>query len=767
MRGAEKMIEQYRKQASDIVAQMTMDEKLHMCTGNSYWTTYPLERFGIKECVMSDGPHGIRKVKERDHLGQAVNERATGFPTSVTMGATWNKELLYEVGEAIGKECQNLGVHILLGPAVNMKRSVLGGRNFEYISEDPILAGKLAAEMVKGLQDQGIAACVKHYACNNSETQRMTLNAVIDKRTLHEYYLKVFETIVKESHPLSVMGAYNKVNGTYACENKELLIDILREQWGFNGITISDWLAVEEPVNAINNGLNIEMPHNPLSYDKLREGYRSNTLDEKELNQRVEEIIALMLLLQKNEQPQSVEWEKHKKVAQRVASEGMVLLKNNNNILPLDIDQISTIGIIGDFAVHPRTQGGGSSKVVAEEHENLLQAIRRMSQGKIDVKYAQGYNLDGTTSEELLEEAGRIVSECDQVIILVGLPESYESEGYDRTTMKMPQGHLDLISTICDIREDVVVILSNGAAIELPFISRVDAVIETWLLGQESIDVIANLIMNHVQPSGRLPETFPLSLADDSAGVHLAVEEGVQYYNERMLVGYRHYDTYEKEVTFPFGYGLSYTEFAYGDFQISKKEITEKDHVRISLKVKNIGNYEGYAVVQLYVGNLQRERLHPKKELKDFQKILLQVGEEQEIVFTLTKEAFECYSDVFEAWIVEKGSYEIMIGTSSQDILRKETVVMELEEIKERKLEFQSTLEEWLNHSKGRVLAETMLSEYTGFGMITGKRAFSDLLPFVQQIMLEMPMPRLVISSNGSFAEEELKEMLLKIEEEK
>ena len=371
-----------RQHAKAIVNAMTLEEKVQLCTGGTYWETHPVKRFGIGPCVMSDGPHGVRKVKGKDHLGQSVNERATGFPASVAMGATWNKDLLYETGQVLGRECQAVGVDLLLGPAVNMKRSVLGGRNFEYLSEDPVLAGKLGVQIVDGIQSTGTGACVKHFACNNSEANRMTVDVAVDQRTLHELYLKVFEIIVREASPLAVMGAYNKINGIYACEHKELLTDILRNQWGFDGFVLSDWLAVDECVKAVDAGLNLEMPSNPSVYEKLIQAVESGTLAEETLNQRVEELLTVILTLQKQRNPASISWDAHREVACKVAAQSMVLLKNEGNLLPIDWTQTKSLAVIGDFAVHPRTQGGGSSKVETEQEDNILTELSRRLRDK-------------------------------------------------------------------------------------------------------------------------------------------------------------------------------------------------------------------------------------------------------------------------------------------------------------------------------------------------------------------------------------------------
>lgn len=754
-----------KERAASILKELTLEEKAKLCTGHTYWTTFPLERFGISECVMSDGPHGVRKVKEKDHLGQAVNERATGFPTSVAMSATWNKKLLYETGQVLGRECQGIGVDILLGPAVNLKRSVLGGRNFEYFSEDPVLAGKLAASMVNGIQSTGTGACMKHFACNNSETNRMTVDVTVDERTLHELYLKVFEIIVKESHPAAVMGAYNKVNGHYACENKELLTEILREDWGFDGIVLSDWLAVDDCVKAVKAGLNLEMPSNPLTTKKLMEAVQKGELEEAELDKRVLELLTVILKLESQRNPKPIPWEEHKKAAEKVAAESIVLVKNEGNLLPFQWEKIRKAAVIGDFAVHPRTQGGGSSKVEAEQEETILEAIQRLAGEKTEILYAKGYEESGETNEQLLQGAVKAAEESDAVIVFAGLPESYESEGYDRSNMKMPEGHLELIQRIAAVRKDILVVLSNGSPVELPFLDSVDAVLEAWLLGQETAKALSDVIMNRKQPAGRMPETFPKTLEEEPAGYNFKVDENTLVYGERMLIGYRYYEKKKIKPAIPFGHGLSYTEFTYTNLTVSKEEITDQEQVQIEMDVTNTGNYPGFEVVQLYVSNQQKKRLHPEKELKDFEKIYLQPQETRHVCFTLDRESFQCYSRQAGSWLTEEGFYEILIGASSQDIRLRKTIRVSAEQPWIPKLTEKSTLEEWLAHPEGKPMAEEMLSKYRGFGMGNGRK-FEELSHFVQRIMLEMPMPRLVTASQGSFTEEELLSMAEKIKEE-
>lgn len=749
----------YLVKAKELVSQMTLDEKVHLCTGNSYWTTYPIERLNLPECVLSDGPHGIRKVTGKDHLGQSISEKATGFPTSSAMGSTWNKQLMYDIGEALGIECQSIGVDILLGPAINMKRSVLGGRNFEYFSEDPILCGQLAAEMVKGIQDQGVGACVKHYACNNSEFMRMTIDCIVDKRTLHEIYLKAFEIIVKTSNPVSIMGSYNKVNGTYACENTELLTDILRDQWGFEGIVLSDWLAVNDIAKSIDAGLNLEMPGNKNIIETLKASFTNGSL--KKLDERVTEMVCVILKLQDSRKRNTkIDWEKHDELSVRVACESAVLLKNNASTLPISCEKTKKIAVLGEFAKFPRSQGGGSSKVLSSDDKNAFNELVKLADGKTEFLYSAGYNSEGDTTDELIKDALNTAKDCDKIIIFAGLPESYESEGYDRTSIAMPDGHNKLIREVSKKYKNTIVVLNNGSAISLTFASQVDAIIETWLGGGGGSRAIAKILLGFDEPSGRLAETFPFRIEDDAASINFPGEEGIQIYGERMFVGYRHFEKINIAPAYPFGYGLSYSNFDYSDITLDKNVMNDTDSVEVSFTLTNTGNLTATEVVQLYVSNKQTTLIHPIKELKQFDKITLKKGESKKIAWKLTKDDFSCYNSTYSQWTVESGSYEVLIGSSSKDICLSKAITLKSTDVFIVPLTKTSTLMEWLSHPKGKALAEKMLENYKGFGMAMTGKTFSQLSLFVQRIMLEMPMPRLITASNNSFTHEQLDTML-------
>lgn len=749
----------YLEQAKKLVSQMTLDEKVHLCTGNSYWTTYPIERLNVSECVLSDGPHGIRKVTGKDHLGQTISEKATGFPTSSAMGSTWNKQLMYDIGEALGIECQSIGVDILLGPAINMKRSVLGGRNFEYFSEDPVLCGQLAAEMVKGIQDQGVGACVKHYACNNSEFMRMTIDCIVDKRTLHEIYLKAFEIIVKTANPVSIMGSYNKVNGTYACEHPELLTDILRNQWGFQGIVLSDWLAVNDISKSIDAGLNLEMPCNKHIVEELKASFENGSL--KKLDDRVTEMLCVILKLQDSrKRTTKIDWEKHDALSVQVACESAVLLKNDNNILPISCEKTKKIAVLGEFAKFPRTQGGGSSKVLSSNDDNAFSELVKLAEGKTEFVYSAGYNSEGDTTDILIADALNAAKDCDKIIIFAGLPESYESEGYDRTSIAMPDGHNKLILEVAKKYKNIIVVLNNGSAISLTFAHEVEAIIEAWLGGNGGSRSIAKILLGFEEPSGRLAETFPIRIEDDAASINFPGEEGTQIYGERMFVGYRHFEKKNIAPAYPFGYGLSYSTFEYSDINADKDAMNDTENLEVSFTLTNTGNSPATEVAQLYVSNKQTTLLHPLKELKHFDKITLKSGERKKITWKLSKDDFLCYNSTHKQWTVESGDYEILIGASSQNIYLSKPINLKSSDIFIVELTKPSTLMEWLDHPKGKALAEKMLQNYKGFGMAMTGKTFAQLSLFVQRIMLEMPMPRLITASNNSFTYEQLENML-------
>lgn len=658
-----------------IVSQMTLEEKAGLCSGLDAWHTKPVERLNIPSIMMSDGPHGLRKqAAESDHLGLHQSVPAICFPSGAGLACSWDRDLLKEVGAALAEECQAEGVSIILGPAANIKRSPLCGRNFEYFSEDPYLSSQMAASHIKGVQSGGVGTSLKHFAANNQEHRRMSVDAIIDERTLREIYLASFEAAVKEARPWTVMCAYNKVNGTYCSQNRYLLTDILREEWGFDGFVVSDWGAVDERVEGLIAGLELEMPSSGGIRDKkIVEAVKSGKLSEEVLDMAVKRLLNIIFKAVDNKKENaSYDKKAHHALARKVAEQCMVLLKNDDNILPLK--ESGTIAVIGAFAKHPRYQGGGSSHVNPTEVDVPYEKIKEISKD-INLLYADGYKLDSDELDEtLLSEAKSIAKQADVAIIFAGLPERYESEGYDRSHMQMPDNHNRLIEAISAVQSNTIVVLSNGAPVEMPWIRSVKGLIEAYLGGQAFGGAIANVLFGRANPCGKLAETFPETLPHNPSHLNFPGEDDRVEYREGLFVGYRYYDAKKIEPLFPFGYGLSYTTFEYTDISADKKEINERDTVTVKAKVKNTGNMTGKEIVQLYVRDIEHSVIRPEKELKEFCKVELAPGQEATVEFVLDKRAFAYYNADIKDWHVESGDFEILIGSSSKDIALRETI---------------------------------------------------------------------------------------------
>ena len=658
-----------------IISQMTLEEKAGLCSGLDAWHTKSVERLNIPSIMMSDGPHGLRKqAAESDHLGLHQSVPAICFPSGAGLACSWDRDLLKEVGAALAEECQAEGVSIILGPAANIKRSPLCGRNFEYFSEDPYLSSQMAASHIKGVQSGGVGTSLKHFAANNQEHRRMSVDAIIDERTLREIYLASFEAAVKEARPWTVMCAYNKVNGTYCSQNRYLLTDILREEWGFDGFVVSDWGAVDERVEGLIAGLELEMPSSGGIRDKkIVEAVKNGKLSEEVLDKAVKRLLSIIFKAVDNKK-ENVSYDKkaHHALARKVAEQCMVLLKNDDNILPLK--ESGTIAVIGAFAKHPRYQGGGSSHVNPTEVDVPYEKIKEISKD-INLLYADGYKLDSDELDEtLLSEAKSIAKQADVAIIFAGLPERYESEGYDRLHMQMPDNHNRLIEAVSAVQSNTIVVLSNGAPVEMPWIRSVKGLIEAYLGGQAFGGAIANVLFGRANPCGKLAETFPETLPHNPSHLNFPGEDDRVEYREGLFVGYRYYDAKKIEPLFPFGYGLSYTTFEYTDISADKKEINEKDTVTVKAKVKNTGNMTGKEIVQLYVRDIEHSVIRPEKELKEFCKVELAPGQEATVEFVLDKRAFAYYNADIKDWHVESGDFEILIGSSSKDIALRETI---------------------------------------------------------------------------------------------
>lgn len=645
---------------SELIDKMTLEEKASLCVGKDYWHSKDIKRLGIPEITMSDGPHGLRVQKTKtDNLGINESEISTCFPALSTVANSWNKRLAYKLGKTLGEEASYEGVDIVLGPAINIKRSPLCGRNFEYFSEDPYLTGIMGAEYVKGLQTNNVGACVKHFAANNQENRRRTINTVVDERTLREIYLKAFEIIVKEAKPWSIMSAYNKLNGEYCTENKELL-NILKKEWKFDGIVITDWGAENDRVKGLIAGNELEMPGGRGKGTKeIIDAVKSGRVNEEYLDEIVDRILQVAFKANKRENIKYYNREEHHKVALEIAEDSIVLLKNENNILPLKKNKIA---LIGDMAKFPRYQGAGSSTINPYRLENAYDCF---IENKIEVTYARGYERIETQNDTYLrEEAVKLARKNDIVVIFVGLTENYESEGMDRTTLELPQNQNKLIEEICEENKNVVVVLSNGSPVAMPWKQKVKSIITGYLGGEAGARAMVNCLLGKVNPSGKLAETYPLKFEDTPCYKNYPGTEVSVEYKESIFVGYRYYDTNNINVLYPFGYGLSYTKFEYSNLYVE-----EKDNIYISFTIKNIGNIKGKEIAQIYICQEDSIIFKPEKELKGFEKIELNPGEEKLVTIALSKRDFEYYNVETKKWEIEPGKYKILVGQSSQDII--------------------------------------------------------------------------------------------------
>lgn len=648
-----------------LIDKMTLEEKATLCVGKDYWHSKDIERLGIPEITMSDGPHGLRVQKTKaDNLGINESEISTCFPASSTVANSWNKELAYKLGKTLGEEASYEGVDIVLGPAINIKRSPLCGRNFEYFSEDPYLTGIMGTEYVKGLQTNGVGACVKHFAANNQENRRRTINTVVDERTLREIYLKAFEIIVKEAKPWSIMSAYNKLNGEYCTENKELL-NILKKEWNFDGIVITDWGAENDRVKGLIAGNELEMPGGRGEGAKeIIDAVKSGRVSEQYLDEIIDRILQVVFKANERNNLKNYNREQHHNIALEIAEDSIVLLKNEENILPL---KKTKIALIGDMAKTPRYQGAGSSTI---NPYNLENAYECFIDNQIKVDYAKGYErIELENDISLREEAIKLAQKSEIAVIFAGLTENYESEGMDRKTLELPQNQNKLIEEICKINENVVVVLSNGSPVTMPWKEKVKAIITGYLGGEAGARAMVNCLLGKVNPSGKLAETYPLKLEDTPCYKNYPGTEVSVEYKEAIFVGYRYYDTNNVEVLYPFGYGLSYTNFEY-----SKLHIEEKDDIYVSFTIKNIGNVIGKEIAQIYISQEDSIIFKPKKELKGFEKIELKPGEEKLITVVLSKKDFEYYNVETKKWEIESGKYKILVGKSSKDIVLEQEI---------------------------------------------------------------------------------------------
>jgi beta-glucosidase len=652
-----------------LLKKMTLEEKASLCCGGGFWNTQALPELGIPGITLTDGPHGVRKQSGgADHLGLNESVKTTCFPTAAGLAASWNRELLYRVGAALGEECQAEDVQIILGPGANIKRSPLCGRNFEYFSEDPYLSAQLAAKHIQGVQSQGVGASLKHFAVNNQETKRFNIDVVIDERTLREIYLASFEGAVVDGRPWTVMAAYNRINGEFCSQNKKLLTEILRDEWGFEGFVVSDWFAVSERDRGLAAGLDLEMPTSAgLGKAAILGALKKGGLSEETLDKSAARILRVIFkaVEGKRENPR-YDKTAHHELAKEAARESMVLLKNEDHILPLK--KQGKIAVIGPFAKTPRFQGAGSSYINATRVDIPWEEIQKTAPAA-ELLYAEGFPLgDDAVNPEMLGEARKTAAAADVCLVFAGLPDHHDSEGKDRGSLGLPENQNTIIEEIVKVQKNVVVVLTSGSAVEMPWVHQVKGILNAYLGGQAMAGAAAEILFGDCNPSGKLAETFPQHLRDTPCFINFPGGSRQVEYREGLFVGYRYYDKTGVPPLFPFGYGLSYTTFAYSDLRLDKTEMRDTEELRISLRVKNTGARAGKETVQLYVRDPEAGVVRPIKELKGFEKIDLPPGEEKRIEFTLGKRAFAFYDSDLKDWRVETGDFEILIGKSSAEI---------------------------------------------------------------------------------------------------
>jgi len=686
-----------------LVSKMTLEEKAALVTGASNWTTIPVERLGIPEMVVSDGPHGVRRVEDVSSIAQ-VSLPATCFPTASCTASTWNVDLIKKMGEALAEECIALNVDVLLGPGANMKRSPLGGRNFEYFSEDPFLAGEMAVNFINGVQGKGVGTSLKHYAANNQEFQRFCISSEVDERTLREIYLAAFEKAVKEAQPYTVMCSYNKVNGDYASENYHLLTDILKKEWGFEGLVVSDWGAVHNRVKSLKAGLDWEMPGPQAQHtQKVVEAVHSGELDEKILDESVRRILRIVYKARQTPKKGKFDVEAHHELARQIATEGMVLLKNNG-LLPLKGHE--HIAVIGRSAETAHFQGGGSSHINPTKVAIPFNEVKAQA-GTAEITYAEGYPTDNSFSQVMIDRAVSLAKSADVALLYIALPSFKESEGYDRTDLDLTDQQVALIKAVSAIQHNTVVVLNNGAPVVMgSWIEGVAAVLEGWMMGQAGGVSIADVLFGRVNPSGKLAETFPIKLVDTPAYINWPGGAGKVNYGEGLFIGYRYYDAKKMPVLFPFGYGLSYTTFAYSNAKVSKKTFKDTEGVTVSVDVTNTGKVAGKEIVQVYVHDQKSKLVRPEKELKGFTKVDLKPGETRSVSIKLDFRSFAYYHPSYGQWITEDGEVDLLIAASAVDIREKLTVTLESTVILPCLIDKESTIREWMEDPKGRQVFE-------------------------------------------------------------
>lgn len=697
------------------VNDLTLEEKAALTSGTNPWSLGNVADKGLPNYTITDGPHGLRKAQNTESMDVEENVPATCFPPAAGMACSWNPELVERVGEAMGEECIQEQVAVILGPGVNIKRNPLGGRCFEYWSEDPYLAGHTAVGIVKGVQSKGVGTSLKHFAANNQETDRLRISATISPRAMREIYLPAFEYIVKTAQPWTVMCSYNKINGVFSSQNRWLLTDVLRGEWGFKGIVMSDWGAVSDRVAALNAGLNLEMP--PSNTDnQIVAAAKDGRIPATQLDEMAQGMIDLVAKARPAMSRDGYQYDvdAHNEVARQAAVESMVLLKNEDATLP--VAKGAKIAVIGEFARTPRYQGAGSSLINPTKLTSFLDALEERG---VAADFAPGFTLDDAAQDPALtEQAVTAAEQADVVLLFLGLPAAYESEGFDRTTLDIPAKQVEVLEAVAAANPNVAVVLSNGSVVSMPWRGRAKAILETWLLGQAGGAALADVIFGDETPSGKLAQTIIDDVNDDPSAMNWPGEEGHVDYGEGVFVGYRYYDTFRKQVTYPFGYGLSYATFDVHDATVAK---TGPRTAEVTVTVTNTSDVAGAETVQVYVAPPKAKVARPVHELKGFAKVALEPGESKNVTIALDDRAFAYWSERFDDWHVEGGTYTVEVGVSSRDIISRLDVEID-DDGKIMNLDEWSTFGEWLDDPIGAPILQHVLDDM-------GKEAGRPIIP--------------------------------------
>lgn len=733
-----------KEEIQNLIAQMTLEEKAGMCSGADFWQLKSIKRLGIPPVKVTDGPHGLRAQDEQaDQLGINESIKAVCFPTGCATASSFDRKLLKKMGTAIGQECQAKDISTILGPAMNIKRSPLCGRNFEYYSEDPLVASEMAAALTEGVQSQNVGVSMKHFLANNQERRRMTNSSQVDERTLREIYLAAFEGAVKQAKPWTVMNSYNRINGTYVGESKEYLTDILRDEWGFDGYVMSDWGAVNDRVEALKAGMDLEMPASGGINDALIvKAVQDGNLNEKIVDQACERILTIIFKFAENRQQNAVfEYEKDHELAAEAAAECIVLLKNEDDLLPLAKDK--KVAFIGKYAETPRYQGGGSSHINSWKVESAVEVVQEIA----EVSFAKGFDdAEDDVNEELQQEAVRIAEEAEAAVIFAGLPDNFESEGYDRTHLNLPNCQNTLIEKICKVQKNTIVVLHNGSPVTMPWKDHVKGIVEAYLGGQAVGKAVVNVLYGNVNPSGRLAETFPLRLEDTPC--YLTYGKGMDeaVYSEGVFVGYRYYTSKKQEVLFPFGYGLSYTTFTYSNLNLDKTQMADTEILTVSVDVENTGTRTGKEVVQIYVAPGETETARPLKELRAFDKIELAPGEKKTVTFELDARAFAYWNTEIHDWYVESGAYEIQVGKNAEEVLLHTSIQVKGTKKIKKTYTLNTCIGELMQDEKGKVVFGQMMGSNKQATEMAESNQANEVIndEMMAAIMNDMPLRQLL-----------------------